>query len=106
MKKEKLLKFLTAICASPLVRGLLKSLPLGNLIYEIGRTVKFSNDSNNAGQTPPHSVVSMCVQALVLGYIIYAFATHQVTVDQVLKYFVSSDAQPDPLVIQDSVLVK
>lgn len=83
--------FLKRIFGNPLTRGILKSFPIGNWAYEIAENIKFSRDPKNSGAPLPHSPLSLLAQAVFLGLIIYAFVTHQVTIDDLLRYIGPDD---------------
>jgi hypothetical protein len=80
MKKIK--KILGGIFGSPLVRGVVKTLPFGNFIYEAAENVKHAR----AGAETPHHKLSLFIQFVLLVLIVYAFVTKQLTVEQVLYY--------------------
>lgn len=81
--KKRLLK---RLLSNPFIRGTIKSLPVGNLIYEIVDNIKHYKDPDKAKNPAPHSAISLAAQIVFLCLIIYAFATHQLTIDQVLNY--------------------
>lgn len=94
MKKGFLKRLLLGVVRSPVVRGLVKSLPFGNVAYEVGEniigaTVQQSKDgaldNANATSGKPHSAISLICQIAVLGLIVWAFITKQITIEEVLN---------------------
>jgi hypothetical protein len=79
-------KLLTFV--KPVIRGAIKSIPFGNTALEIGTSIKEAvqnkNDINQV--TPTHDWKSIITQLAVVGFIVYAFATHMITLDQVFGY--------------------
>lgn len=63
----------------PVIRGAIKSLPMGNVITEV-----IANAKDNTG-VKPHNWVSIGIQFLCVGAIVYAFATHAISLDELLK---------------------
>jgi len=66
----------------PMARGIIKSFPLGNAIIE---GVKSGKAQVN-GKPAPHNWVSILMQFICIGAIIYAFITHAISLDTLLKY--------------------
>lgn len=69
------------------LRGLLKSLPLGNVADEIIQNTKANIESEileNGTQSvkQPHDWISITVQFIGIAAIIYAFLSKQITIDQ------------------------
>jgi hypothetical protein len=85
-KKRPLLKAVKKIFQFPLIRGILKSFPVGNWAYEVAQNIKHYKDPKKANEPAPHSAISLLAQAVFLGLIIYAFVTKQITIDQVLNF--------------------
>ena len=73
-------KLLTFV--KPVVRGAIKSLPLGNVAVEIAGNIK----ANKNETAKPHNWKSIVTQVIVIGAIVYAFATHLITLDQLIGY--------------------
>ncbi len=96
-KKRPLLNFVKGIFGNPLVRGSLKTVPLGSLGYEIADTIKwFKNRKKLQAEgkevpPPPHSALSMLAQTAFLFIIIYAFLTHKLSIDDLLKWISPDD---------------
>lgn len=89
MKKGFFKKLLGGIFKSPIVRGLIKSLPFGNVGYEvaeniIGETVN-QNKADDKDNAKPHSAISLICQIVVLVLIVWAFFTKQITIEDVLN---------------------
>ncbi len=101
MKKFK--RILGAIFGSALVRGVVKTLPFGNFIYEAAENVKHAK----AGNPAPHHKFSLFIQFVLLGLIVYAFVSRQITIEQVLRFIELGSlwdmAGPDSGVISDSL---
>ena len=92
MTTEKKPGLFRRVFGNPVVRGVLKSLPVGNLAYEIADTIKAAKDPARAeGDKLPHSPISMFLQAVTLLLILYAFFTHQISIDDVLKWVTPND---------------
>lgn len=91
MKKGFFKRLIKSIVQSPIVRGVVKSLPGGNLLYEVGENV-VGNVVNEIAKSKeikprdikPHNWVSMAVQFICISLILYAFFTHQITIKDVL----------------------
>ena len=66
----------------PIVRGAIKSIPGGNIITEVIGNIK----ANNADQAQPHNWKSIITQLVIVGAIVYSFATHLITLDQLIGY--------------------
>lgn len=91
-KKRPLLAFVRSLFSNPIVRGTLKSFPIGNWAYEIAENIKVAKDPGvNVGVKLPHSPVSLLVQAVVLGLIVYAFFTHEISISDVMEYIIPDD---------------
>lgn len=90
-KKRPLIGILKSVFQNPLVRGTLKSLPLGNWAYEVAENIRHAKNPDTRDTKAPHSAISLLAQAVFLGLIVYAFVTHQVTIDDVLKYILPDD---------------
>lgn len=90
-KKGFFKRMISGIVRSPLVRGIVKSLPFGNVVYEIGENVmgETLNQTKESEASPdkdtkPHSAISLLCQIVVLGLIVYAFVTKTITIQDVL----------------------
>lgn len=90
MKIPKWLKTIGAVVA-PLVRGTVKSLPGGSLMFEVINSIKHVKDPAKAGDQRPHSPISILAQVVFLAVIVYAFYTKQITIDDVMNYIVPDD---------------
>lgn len=98
MRKIKFKTILKSIVQAPIVRGIVKSLPFGNLLYEVGENVAGSVINEIAakenpklvgadGVIKPHNWVSIFIQFLCIAGIVYAFITKQITIHDVLNMF-------------------
>lgn len=70
------------------LRGMLKSLPFGNVVDEIIQNTKANIETEvNKGQevNEPHNWVSIGTQVLIIGCIVYAFASKQITIDELVN---------------------
>lgn len=67
----------------PVFRGVVKSLPLGNVAIEIFDNVKKEVKENTTPKQ--HSYISIFIQLVCIALIIYAFSTKQITIEQVLQ---------------------
>lgn len=65
----------------PAIRGVVKSIPAGNIVVETYKNVKAIKD----GEAKPHTWISIVIQALCIGGIFYAFYTKQIDVNQLLS---------------------
>lgn len=73
----------------PILRGAIKTVPFGNAAIEIGTSIKEAIQSKKDplnSTTPTHDWKSMLTQVVILGIIVYAFATKMITIDQVMQY--------------------
>ena len=72
----------------PVLRGAIKSIPFGNVAVEIGTSIKEAVQGKNEldPSKPTHDWKSIITQLVALGLIVYAFATHLITLDEVLGY--------------------
>lgn len=72
----------------PFIRGAVKSLPFGNAAIEIGTSVKEFVVNKQSGLAKPatHDWKSIITQVVVLGLIIYAFASGTITIEQALAW--------------------
>lgn len=66
----------------PVLRGAVKVVPFGNAVVEIAQNVSASANE----ETPPHTSASIIAQVISWAAIIWAFYTHTITLDQLLKY--------------------
>lgn len=62
----------------PVVRGAVKSIPVGNTILEVVNKIK---------DPKKHSWVSIATQIICIIAIVYAFVSHTITLDSLLSYF-------------------
>lgn len=71
----------------PALRGVVKSLPMGNAITEVVQNVQDANnkDAPILSKDLQHNYYSIITQILCVGAIIYAFYTHAITIDQLLN---------------------
>lgn len=90
-KKRPLLSALKSVFQNPLVRGTIKSLPLGNWAYEVAENIRHAKNPDTRDLKAPHSALSLLAQAVFLGLIIYAFSTGQLTIADVLRYVIPDD---------------
>lgn len=71
------------------VRGIFKSLPIGNTINEISQNLKQSEVVLNTEGEPtiksPHDWLSIGTQLLVIGLIIYSFFNKTITLENLMK---------------------
>lgn len=72
----------------PLVRGVIKSLPFGNLVYEVGENIvsNLNNESNINKIKKPHSAISILAQIVFLSLIVWAFASGKIDVATIFDY--------------------
>lgn len=71
-----------------LLRGLFKSIPVGNPVSEIWQNLvqMKENSSGTAAVKPlPHKWLSIAAQLVGLGVIAYSMFTHNGTVNQIIK---------------------
>ena len=85
-KKNNLKKVFTFL--KPILRGAIKSLPFGNVVVEIGESIKETVENNNNDLAKPltHNWLSIAVQIIGMAVIIYAFFTKAITIEQVLEF--------------------
>lgn len=69
----------------PILRGALKSIPILNPIIEITENIRSEVKNQNSGEVKKHNYISITIQIICVIAIIYAFATKQITVDQLLQ---------------------
>ncbi len=70
----------------PIIRGVLKSIPILNPVIEIIENFKNDAVTKNEGlEIKKHNYLSILFQLICVGAVVYAFATKQITVDDVLK---------------------
>jgi hypothetical protein len=96
-------KVLGLVLQNPLVRGTIKSLPGGNFVYELAENIRHAKKGGKEQSSAPHSAVSLLAQLVFLGIIIYAFATKQISIDDVMRYIAPDDfkifgSDPDSVV--------
>lgn len=99
-KGNKVKRFFKFIFNNSLVRGVIKSLPFGNVVYEVGENISTEiknkngeSEIKNVMDKKPHNWFSISVQLLCLGAIVYAFISKQITIDQVLDLLKSFTIQ-------------
>lgn len=85
MKKNKFKKFV-----APVVRGLIKSLPFGNVVVETATNIATEMENKNTTDVSeakelPHNWVSITIQLLALIGIVYAFVSKQITIETFLE---------------------
>lgn len=101
-RKRPLLKALKGLFNIPIVRGLIKTVPGGNLGYEIADTVKYYIDKRkgnvDAQTPPPHNAVSQLLQLIGIAAIVYAFLNRWITVEDLLR-FLNTFGTIDPTII-------
>jgi len=76
----------------PVFRGVLKSLPMGNILVELTQNKKAKNSEpvidSQGNQIPPelpHNYVSIAIQIICIVGIIYAFYTKQIDLNHFLS---------------------
>lgn len=102
-KKRPLLTFIKKVLGNPIIRGTLKSLPFGNLAYEVAEQIKHATNPETKGGKLPHSPVSILFQLVFLALIIYAFFTHQITIDDLMRYVIPDDFKQFGTLPTDSI---
>lgn len=110
-QKPKILKklgiFFSKVLQAPIIRGTIKSLPFGNLVYEIAENVKNAKSPEKKENGLPHSAVSLLAQLVFLSFIIYAFVTKQISIDDIMRYVTPNDfkvfGSGIPEVLNDSI---
>jgi hypothetical protein len=75
-KENKVKKFFQKFI-KPLFRGVIKSLPFGNVAIEIGDNIK----KETTGEPKNHNWVSITIQLLLIGAIVWALLTKQITIE-------------------------
>lgn len=83
------------IFGNPAVRGTLKTLPVGNFLYELSEFVRLKRQ----GADPVHSPLSLLMQGVwlvLILYWIYGLFTGSVTLDQVIKFISSEGSNVSP----------
>lgn len=116
IKKGFLKRALKSVFQSPVIRGLIKSLPFGNVGYEvaeniIGETVNQTkkDENGNVINDKPHSAISLLCQFVVLALIVWAFVTKQIAIEDVLNLLgVTADdfksyTEPTITIIKDTL---
>lgn len=73
---KKSLVALKKFFASPIVRGTIKTVPVGNLAYEIADMLHGKKN---------HHPLSMLVQTVLLGFVLYAVFVKKMNIDQALE---------------------
>lgn len=94
--------------SNALVRGTLKTIPLGNLFYEWVDNIKAARDpGRDPNAALPHSPISLMAQTVFLFIILWAFFTGQLTIERLLQFFSIDDFKsfgPDPgLLLKDTL---
>lgn len=84
-----------------LIRGGLKTIPGIGPIVELIKNVKaerFNKDNPGAEKDLPHNYWSITIQVLGIAAIIYAFVTHAITIDDLLRLIHFGTPAPAPTV--------
>jgi hypothetical protein len=70
-------------------RGVVKSVPMGNVALQAIKNVKHEIDHKDAIEKPekPHNWMSIVTQIVCILAIGYAFYTKMITIEQLLSYF-------------------
>lgn len=102
-KKRPLLKAIKGLFNIPIVRGAIKSIPFGNLGYEIVETVQYFIDKKRgriAPETkPPHDPISQLLQLAGIICLLYAFFNKWVSIEDVLKWTgIDNTGITDPII--------
>lgn len=88
-KNRPILKFIGKLFNSVIVRGSIKSLPFGNLVYEAAETARYYIDKKRgnipADTQPPHDIVSQLLQLAGIIGIFYAFINKWITIEDLIK---------------------
>ena len=73
--------------ATPVLRGLLKSVPFGGIVVESVKNIKTEIDNTKTIEDKPlpHNWISILVQLLALLGIVYAFVSKQITIEQFIE---------------------
>lgn len=70
----------------PIIRGALKSIPILNPVIEIIENFRNEAITKNEGlEIKKHNYLSILIQFICVGAVVYAFATKQITIEDVLK---------------------
>lgn len=73
----------------PVLRGVAKSLPLGNVVFETIKNVRTEienkKDSVNQPKELPHNWLSIAIQMICVAGIVYALVTKQIDVIKFLE---------------------
>jgi len=88
---NKIGSFFGKVLQAPIIRGTLKSLPFGNLVYEIAENVRNAKSPEKKENGMPHSPVSLLAQIIFLSIIVYAFYTKMISIDDVMRYILPDD---------------
>ena len=74
-------------------RGVLKSIPFGNILVERYQNKKAVTQKDENGNPipvePPHSSLSMVVQIIMVTAIVWAFYTEKISVQQLINLLLS-----------------
>lgn len=81
MKKIKLQRFFRNVI-KPLIRGVVKSLPLGNVAIEVADNVSAQQAEN---REISHSWVSIVIQLICICILLYSFFTKQINSDDFIN---------------------
>lgn len=73
---KKILSFL-----KPIVRGVVKSIPGGNVVTEIADNIKSKKDDN----ANTHNWWSISMQVLCVAAIVYAFVSKTITIEDLIR---------------------
>lgn len=75
-----------------ILRGILKSVPIGNTIVETVENFKAKTNAEieSGGEVgkveKPHNWISILTQLTVIGVIVWAFVTKQITIEQLINF--------------------
>lgn len=96
-KKQKRRKFFSELISGfkPIVRGVVKSIPLGNVLIEIidnakgkilnPEKIQVNDNTSEVVNTKPHQWRSIIFQLLIVSAIIYALYTRQIDINQFIN---------------------
>ena len=101
MKKRNIFR---RIFGSPIVRGTIKTLPFGNLLYELAENIKLAKE----GQDKIHHPQSLIIQFLwlcLIVYVLYGVASGKITFEQLANFLKVSgfESLPGSVDLTDSV---
>ncbi len=104
-KKGFLKRIILGIFKSPLTRGIIKSLPFGNIVYEVGNNISHSLNEEKRDTSKPHSAISILAQIVFLSLIVYAFYTKQISIETILQMIGMDDFKDDLLPFQNTNII-